>query len=277
MKTNDRTTDKPYAQRYPAFVYSVLNACIPGTIYTESMDGQIHTLIDIPTPFDLPKITSASLYDVDRPIWAETPSGLYYAGGCCPSESFSHIVHERCLDRMRTGERFTLFSGEPLWDEMAADLPAPLRQLTRQAMNYPSTAMLDTRRQMPDGYELQKINASVIQKSAVFDEKYYIAYWQSLANYMIHGLGYAILYENQVVCECTSIFANAWTAEMDIYTVSEHRGKGLAVIAAAAFIKECLQTARQPVWECGTDNQASFQLAFRLGFVPAYTYSVWAR
>ncbi|WP_458121719.1 GNAT family N-acetyltransferase [Paenibacillus sp. Z6-24] len=276
MKINDNAIEKPYAQRYPAFVYSVLDARIPGTIHTESTDGQIHLLSDIPAPSHLLQITSASLYNADRSIWVETPAGLYYAGGSCPSESFKYMVHQRCLNRIRAGKRFTLFSGDPFWDEMAADLPAPLRQLTRQAMNYPSTAMLDTRRQMPDGYELQKINASVIQKSTVFDEKYYIAYWQSLANYMIHGWGYAILYENQVVCECTSIFANAWTAEMDIYTASEHQGKGLAAITAAAFIKECLQTACQPVWECSADNQASYQLACRLGFVPAYTYSVWA-
>ncbi|ANF97717.1 GNAT family N-acetyltransferase [Paenibacillus bovis] len=277
MSANHITADAAYIRRYPSFVYSVMDGTIAGAIYTESADGQTDQYSSLSgEKYDAAQIPAA-FNNMDRPIWVETTIGLCYAGGGDSSGSFYDRVNTYCLNRIQTKDRFTLFSDREVWNKMAARLPVSLRQLTRQAMEYADLFLPDYPLNLPAGYELKKINESVIQKSTVFDEKYYRTYWGSSAYYLLNGLGYAIVHENQVVCECTSIFANTWTAELDIYTAIEHRGQKLAAIAAQSFINQCIKTRRQPIWECNLDNEASRQLAARSGFVPSYTYSVWTR
>ncbi|WP_046226872.1 GNAT family N-acetyltransferase [Paenibacillus dauci] len=275
--SNISTAGTAYTRRYPAFVYSVMDGTIAGSIYIQSSNGQTYKLNNIPQQNNHLRAMPAAFHFIDRPLWVETSIGLYYAGGGNPSESFYAMVSERCQRRIETLERFTLFSGSTIWNEMVSRLPGELRQLTRQAMDYSCDLLSEDQRKRSTLYELKKINESVIQNSAVFDEKYYRTYWGSSVNYLQNGIGYAIWHENEVICECTSIFANTWTAELDIYTAAAYRGKGLALIVAKSFIDHCIHTGRQPIWECSLDNEASRQLAYRLGFVPSYTYSVWAR
>jgi RimJ/RimL family protein N-acetyltransferase len=48
--------------------------------------------------------------------------------------------------------------------------------------------------------------------------------------------------------------------------VEEHRRKGFATIACAAFIKHHLRQGLLPMWQCDFDNFASQSLAEKLGF-----------
>jgi RimJ/RimL family protein N-acetyltransferase len=50
-----------------------------------------------------------------------------------------------------------------------------------------------------------------------------------------------------------------------INTLPEHRRKGYASVVCAAFIKHHLKQGKLPVWSCELHNQASEQLAIKLG------------
>ncbi|GJM41237.1 MAG: hypothetical protein DHS20C20_15190 [Ardenticatenaceae bacterium] len=55
--------------------------------------------------------------------------------------------------------------------------------------------------------------------------------------------------------------------DVGVFTLPQFRGRGLAVAAAALMADWLQRNGRIPVWSCGENNQASLQVAKKLGFV----------
>jgi RimJ/RimL family protein N-acetyltransferase len=55
--------------------------------------------------------------------------------------------------------------------------------------------------------------------------------------------------------------------EIGIETLEEFRGKGYAYHTCCALIGHCIENGLEPVWACKLENNASFRLAQKLGFV----------
>ncbi|TKJ94281.1 hypothetical protein PaeCFBP13512_01925 [Paenibacillus sp. CFBP13512] len=255
----------------PTFVHSIATQVLSGEIYTHDIDEQQYNgLKDIN-----PNIQIQSL-----PLWVESEKGFCYLRGNVhtTSNGFYNFVKIKCRQHLEQSGRFVVFSDSNDWDQLlSTDFKGIIKKMTRYSLIYKKNDYPQITKKLPQGYSIQKINESVIHKSSLFDEKYYIDYWNSVSNYLKHGFGYAILYKNQVVCECTSIFANDWSAEIDIQTDINHRGLGLASIAAKAFIEYGLSTGKTVVWDCNSINIISYQLAIQLGFEHIHTYTLWSR
>jgi RimJ/RimL family protein N-acetyltransferase len=82
------------------------------------------------------------------------------------------------------------------------------------------------------------------------------------------------LKDNEIACECSSVFIGGGAVEINIHTNEKYRRQGLAAIAATAFISECLDRGLHPNWECWWDNQPSISLAQKLGFEPVKDHPV---
>ncbi len=68
---------------------------------------------------------------------------------------------------------------------------------------------------------------------------------------------------------CAICYAAAWgnaTAEIDVYTESQLRGKGFAELVVNAFISELRLHGRCANWDCFLDNFGSVTLAKKCGF-----------
>jgi RimJ/RimL family protein N-acetyltransferase len=57
--------------------------------------------------------------------------------------------------------------------------------------------------------------------------------------------------------------------EIGIETLEKFRGMGFAYHASAALIDHCIENGLEPVWACRLENQGSYYLAQKLGFVPS--------
>ncbi|MGH2369534.1 MAG: GNAT family N-acetyltransferase, partial [Chloroflexota bacterium] len=55
-------------------------------------------------------------------------------------------------------------------------------------------------------------------------------------------------------------------AEIQIYTLEEWRGRGLATAAASLVARRIQESGQTPVWMAGEDNLASRHIAGKLGF-----------
>ncbi len=75
----------------------------------------------------------------------------------------------------------------------------------------------------------------------------------------------AVIRDKQAVCICRSVRKSRWASEAGLETLSEHRGRGYAGLAAAAWAQAVRQTGRIPLYSTSWDNLASQRVAQKLG------------
>lgn len=97
--------------------------------------------------------------------------------------------------------------------------------------------------------------------------------YPSYEAYREHGLGVAVLKNEEVVSGASSYTFYRGGIEIEIDTRADERRKGLALACGAQLILECLKRGLYPSWDAHT--KASLALAERLGYrfdreYPAY-------
>ena len=127
---------------------------------------------------------------------------------------------------------------------------------------------------LPKGYELRKIDAALAyQPSLQQVSKDFTEQFGSIDNYIRKGVGYCILHNGQIVCGASSYSVYDDGIEIEIDTHPDHRRKGLATVAAAALILECLDKGVYPSWDAA--NLDSVALAQKLGYVLEEAYDAY--
>lgn len=97
------------------------------------------------------------------------------------------------------------------------------------------------------------------------------AFWRTAAQFLAQGGGWCVERDREVGAMAFTSFRLDDTLEIGIETLPAHRGRGLARAAAAMLIQQLLPANITPVWSCRRENEASYQLACRLGFCPTLT------
>ncbi|MFB0637542.1 GNAT family N-acetyltransferase [Bacillus rugosus] len=234
----------------PTFVYSILEQTIPGVVYVDDQT-------------------------FPRSFFIGTESGIYFIAGEQGNRAFNDFIAGYYEEQMKSTKRFTLFSSNDTWDRvMKTMLKNDLNQMNRVAFSFqqkPSKTGLE----LPKGLVLKRIDEDVISYSTEFNRSYYEEYWDSVSQFSSKGFGFAVLHGNHVVSECTSIFLGHNRAEMDIYTLEEYRGMGLAYCAGSEFINFCLKNGIIPSWDCDARNNSSLTLAAKLGFKAKTEYTIF--
>lgn len=118
---------------------------------------------------------------------------------------------------------------------------------------------------LPQGYKLQKIGQRLyhsIQKSSwAKDLCSQFPTWEA---YEKHGIGYAVIYNGEIVSGASSYTVYQNGIEIEIDTHEDFRRKGLALACASTLILDCLEKGLFPSWDAA--NQASVHLAEKLGY-----------
>lgn len=94
--------------------------------------------------------------------------------------------------------------------------------------------------------------------------KDFCANFQSVSDYMEHGLGVVALYKGKIVAGTSSYTWYEQGYEIEVVTKEAFRRKGLATATSAAFILECQKRRKYPSWDAA--NMASVHLAESLGY-----------
>jgi RimJ/RimL family protein N-acetyltransferase len=122
---------------------------------------------------------------------------------------------------------------------------------------------------IPYGFRLQPVDAALAEKVSV------LASWASIDDFLVKGLGFALLEGDEIASVCTSVFSSRERMEIDVHTAENYQRRGFAMLVTSAFIEACLQRSKQPNWECFWDNESSTALAGKLGFSAKPDYPVY--
>lgn len=99
-----------------------------------------------------------------------------------------------------------------------------------------------------------------------------LEFWSSPQRFFIDGIGYCMVYKNEIVSVCFSGFVVGKVHCIDIETLKDHQGKKLAQKIALSFVKDCLDNNIVPYWDCMESNKPSIAVAENIGFRNVFNY-----
>ncbi|MCR5540321.1 MAG: GNAT family N-acetyltransferase [Ruminococcus sp.] len=156
------------------------------------------------------------------------------------------------------GRRLVLFADNAIVQKFGEEFAVNSRFFFEYRKSSPPEFIL------PEGYKLEKLDSGLISQMA---GRIVPAFsWESTENFLAGGTGFCVTFEDKPAAWAFSAAVNGEEVDVGVETVSEHRRKGLAFIAAAKTIEDILKSGRTPVWACHSENSGSAELALKLGF-----------
>ncbi|MFL0250301.1 GNAT family N-acetyltransferase [Clostridium neuense] len=127
---------------------------------------------------------------------------------------------------------------------------------------------------LPEGYELRKVDKAIAYDKSFHEvSEDFTAQFNSIDDYLNRGIGFCILHEGKVVCGASSYSIYDNGIEIEIDTHPGYRRQGLATVAAAGLILDCLDRGIYPSWDAA--NLISVHLAEKLGYVMEGPYDTY--
>jgi len=117
---------------------------------------------------------------------------------------------------------------------------------------------------IPEGYRIQQADTQLAPQiiNAVT--------YTSPEEFLEYGIGFCAIAGNQIVSAALAYTSTSTGIEIQIYTHSDHRQKGLATLTSATLIAHCLEHGIEPHWNAA--NPISAALAEKLGYVQNDVY-----
>lgn len=128
------------------------------------------------------------------------------------------------------------------------------------------------------GYKVVKICEALFEnndysiKNIKFLHSKILEFWSSPETFFSEGLGYCMIYKDEIVSICFSGFVVGNVHAVTIETLEEHRGKKLAQKIAKPFVNDCLNNNIVPYWDCMESNNPSIAVAENIGFKNVFNY-----
>lgn len=132
--------------------------------------------------------------------------------------------------------------------------------------------------EVEQGYEVVKISKLLFENNddsitnIEFLHSKISEFWSSPERFFSDGLGYCMVYKNEIVSVCFSGFVVDHVHCIDIETLEAHQGKKLAQRIGQAFVKDCLDNDFIPYWDCMESNKPSIAVAEKLGLKNVFNY-----
>jgi len=127
-------------------------------------------------------------------------------------------------------------------------------------------------------YKLVKMSYSLFEndnnsiKNIEFLQSKISEFWVSTESFLSSGIGYCILYQNEIVSVCFSGFVAGNIHCIDIETLEAHQRKKLAQKTAHCFVEDCIEKNMVPYWDCMEMNKASVAVAENIGLRNVFNY-----
>jgi GNAT superfamily N-acetyltransferase len=202
----------------------------------------------------------------------------YYAAGDASNQAWlaalPGLIFDFFLPRSPEPE-IVLFSFTPEWHSRLSEVLAHRRVITilRKMFQFSTLKYQDSnpgwRSEIPGGLHLRQFDQALTERHPAA---------LPLVDPQTQRFGFCLLDGETITAECSAIFVGDGEAEIDIYTAESYRRRGLARLAACAFIDECLSRGLRPNWACWLEREASYKLALKLGFdeLPDVPAILWA-
>jgi RimJ/RimL family protein N-acetyltransferase len=132
--------------------------------------------------------------------------------------------------------------------------------------------LTDLRRRLPDGFEIHPIDRHLLERCEWRSDMEF--YCGSLDNFLVNGIGLALMRGNDIVVEAYASSLGEANAEIGAVTREAYRGHGYAPIACAYLVQACQERGYQAYWSCDAENMASIRVARKLGFRQEEAYQI---
>jgi GNAT superfamily N-acetyltransferase len=127
---------------------------------------------------------------------------------------------------------------------------------------------------IPNGYQIKVVDRELAERiNQEMDSEYFLEHFQSINDFLIRGIGYCILNNNQIVSAATSTAACQHAIDVEIKTAPDYQRTGLGTIIGASLVKGCLEKNIDPKWLAANDR--SCRLAKKLGYTPGESYTTY--
>ncbi len=128
--------------------------------------------------------------------------------------------------------------------------------------------------QLPDGYELKRIDADIYDKCLLNPlTEDFVSAFTCMDDYLRLGRGMVVLKDGHIVAGASSYTRYREGIEIEVDTIPEERRKGLATAACASLILQCLDEGLYPSWDA--QNMNSVHLAEKLGYEFDHEYTAY--
>lgn len=127
---------------------------------------------------------------------------------------------------------------------------------------------------LPQEYEIRQIGRELYGKCLAESwSRDLVSPYSTFEEFEHLGLGFVVTQKGNIVSGASSYSRYRDGIEIEIDTKPEYRRKGLATVAGAALILECLRRGWYPSWDA--HNRASVALAEKLGYSYSHEYPVY--
>ena len=182
--------------------------------------------------------------------------------------------------RLKHGMHFRLRATSEAWTSQLSSIfiKADLKPGRYMFFSLKSLAKLNLAAKMPAGFKLEMIDEDFLFSSGYDNIEFVIGevrqMWPSIDRFIDHGFGFSLVTSGKVVSWCTSEYVSKDRCGIGIETLREYQNRGLATIAASAFVEHSLQRGIKPHWECDVENLVSRRVAEKIGFMKELDYPI---
>ena len=116
---------------------------------------------------------------------------------------------------------------------------------------------------VPEPYSIHEINPQIL--SAIRGRITPFFSWSSAEMFQQNGKGFCAIWGEKPAAWAFSAAVSDEEIDIGVETDIQHRRKGLSFLCAKAMIAYAQSVGKRPVWACSAENQASAELARKLG------------
>lgn len=114
---------------------------------------------------------------------------------------------------------------------------------------------------MPQGMRMEYGSEGFMRAQGMADDPFWGPRGRRFGCWLMRG--------SEVISECFAVYVGGGYAEVGVSTRREHRRRGYATLAAAAFSAVSVERGLEPNWGCWKERTESVRLAQKLGYVLA--------
>lgn len=233
----------------------------------------------------------AQIWTDDKPnpgsvfLWDKANNVFYLSGGEDNrqfNEDLAGLLERKVIPDLRLKHRmdFRLRTTSEAWTSQLFSIfeKADLKQGRYVFFSFKGQVKLDWEDKIPASFELKLIDEDFLFNSRYenieFVKSEVRQMWPSINRFMKYGFGFSLVTSGKVVSWCTSEYMSKDRCGIGIETLREYQNRGLATIAASAFVEHSLQRNIRPHWDCDVENLASRRVAEKVGFVKERNYPI---
>jgi len=212
--------------------------------------------------------------DVEAPRIAELSfAGVHFYGGDAAHPLARAIVARLPVDQV-------VAASTPPWRALLDTAYGP-RLLALPATDYHAHSLARAHLErlaarLPAGYDLRRMDLELARRvEAELQTEDHVHFFGSPEYFIERGVGFCVLHTGRIVSAASSGAFHDAGIEVQINTLPEHRGRGLATVVAAHLLLYCLERGLDPHW-C-TSNPISAHLAENLGYTRGEPFELLVR